>query len=139
MNRVFKFGKYKGLEIKYVILSHIGYVMWCFENISNFNLNEEEQSLYDAIAIMIQKYNIKMTFPTETMLKYVKDKDNLKALNTPFFIDNGVTSCKDLKNPIYRSVEAYKRCYDNKKELNLSHLLHVANKFLASEYNNILE
>lgn len=33
--RKLTFGKYKGQEIKYIILTHIGYIMWCFENIYN--------------------------------------------------------------------------------------------------------
>lgn len=41
-DRIFKFGKYKNQDIKYIILTHIGYIMWCFENIRNFKLNDEE-------------------------------------------------------------------------------------------------
>ena len=30
-DRILTFGKYKGQEIKYIILTHIGYIMWLFE------------------------------------------------------------------------------------------------------------
>ncbi|MCO7113114.1 hypothetical protein NIB75_12570 [Bacteroides uniformis] len=49
------FGKYKGQEIKYIILTDIGYIVWCFENIGRFKLTDEEQAIYDAVAIMIKK------------------------------------------------------------------------------------
>ena len=41
--RILTFGKYKGQEIKYIILTHIGYIMWCFENINWFKLTDEER------------------------------------------------------------------------------------------------
>ena len=43
--RKLTFGKYKGQDIKYIILTHIGYIMWCFENINWFKLTDEEQAL----------------------------------------------------------------------------------------------
>ena len=65
--RVLTFGKYKGQDIKYIILTHIGYIMWCFENIDWFKLTDEEQALYDAIAIMIKRERLPMTFPVIDM------------------------------------------------------------------------
>lgn len=53
--RTLTFGKYKGQEIKYIILTDIGYIVWCFENIRRFKLTDEEQAIYDAVAIMIKK------------------------------------------------------------------------------------
>ena len=72
--RKLTFGKYKGQDIKYIILTHIGYIMWCFENINWFKLTDEEQDLYDAIAIMIKKERLQMTFPVEMMCKNVKNR-----------------------------------------------------------------
>ena len=71
-DRQMTFGKYKGEDIKYIILTHIGYIMWCFENIEWFKLTDEEQDLYDAIAIMIKKERLPMTFPVEMMYKHMK-------------------------------------------------------------------
>lgn len=39
-DRKFHFGKHKGEEIKYVILTDIGYITWCLNNISAFLLND---------------------------------------------------------------------------------------------------
>lgn len=107
--RVFSFGKYKWQEVKVIILSHIGYIVWCFENIKGFRLSDEEQSIYDAVAIMIRKEGCQMTFPTEPMYKYVRDKKALELLKTPFTCINGYTFFKksDRDNPIYESVKKY--------------------------------
>ena len=63
--RVLSFGKYKGQEIKYIILTDIGYIVWCLENIKKLKLTDEEQAIYDAVAIRIRKSNWQwlMTFP----------------------------------------------------------------------------
>lgn len=81
------FGKYKGEYILYIIATHIGYIMWCLDNIKNFKLNDIEQKYYDWTAIGIMKYNLPMTFPVDLMCKYVKDKNNLNLLNTPLIWD----------------------------------------------------
>lgn len=108
-NRILNFGKYKGKEVKAVILSHIGYIMWCFENIKQFRLTDEEQAIYDAVAIMIKKEGCQMTFPTELMYKHVKDREALEQLRTPFTCVNGYTLFRrsDKDNPVCRSVEEY--------------------------------
>ena len=51
--RTLTFGKYKGQEIKYIILTDIGYIVWCFENIRRFKLTDEEQAIYNEVEIMI--------------------------------------------------------------------------------------
>lgn len=108
--RTLTFGKYKGQEIKYIILTHIGYIMWCFENINRFKLTDEEQAIYDAVAIMIKKYDMQMTFPVELMYKHIKNREAFERLDTPFVEYHGHTCCKkeDVDNPIYKSVEKYK-------------------------------
>lgn len=82
--RKMTFGKYKGQPILLVIAEHIGYIMWCFENLKWFKLNEDEQKFYDWQAIAIKKYGKIMIFPVETMYKHVKDKDALKCHKTPY-------------------------------------------------------
>lgn len=44
MERKITFGKYKGQDIKYIMLAHIGYIMWYLENLKWFHLNDEEQA-----------------------------------------------------------------------------------------------
>lgn len=108
--RTLTFGKYKGQEIKYIILTHIGYIMWCFENISWFKLTDEEQAIYDAVAIMIKKESCQMTFPVELMYKHVKNSEAFERLETPFTCFNEYTCIKKSgkDNPICKSVEKYK-------------------------------
>lgn len=86
--RKFTFGKYKGEPILKVIAEHIGYVMWCFENVRGFGLNPDEQKFYDWQAIAIKKYNISMIFPVELMYKHVKDQNALIKLETPYVYIN---------------------------------------------------
>lgn len=81
--RKLTFGKYKGQPILFIISTHIGYIMWCLENLQWFKLNEVEQKLYDWEAIAIKKYNFPMTFPIDIMLKHVKDRKALVNLCTP--------------------------------------------------------
>ena len=108
--RKLTFGKYKGQDIKYIILTHIGYIMWCFENIDWFKLSDEEQALYDSIAIMIKKEHLPMTFPVEMMYKHIKDREALGQLKTPFTFNGEYTSYKvsEKDNPICKSIEKYR-------------------------------
>lgn len=98
--RKFTFGKYKGQYVLYIIATHIGYVMWCLENIQWFNLNEEEQMFYDWQAIAIKKYDAPMLFPVETLFKHIKDKDSLSALRTPYKFDAVFNPCLPKDNVI---------------------------------------
>jgi len=82
--RQMTFGKYKGRPVLWVIAAHIGYIMWCFENIKWFALNDDEQKFYDWQAIAIKKYGKQMTFPVENVYKHVKDTASLESLKTPF-------------------------------------------------------
>lgn len=103
------FGKYKGQEIKYIILTDIGYIVWCFENISCFNLTDEEQAIYDAVAIMIKKSDWQMTFPMWLMYKYIKNRDAFEKLETPFIDNFAYIAFKESEkdNPICKSIEKY--------------------------------
>lgn len=139
--RILSFGKYKGQEVKYIILAHIGYIMWCFENISWFKLTDEEQAIYDAVAIMIKKYDMQMTFPVELMYKHIKNREAFEKLDTPFVEYYGYTCCKekDVNNPIYKSVEKYKTddiTMPNYSLGGLRYLSHVMNKVIEDAYLN---
>lgn len=82
--RYMTFGKYKGIPILQVIAEHIGYIMWCFENIDWFKLNDVEQKFYDWQAIAIKKYSVEMIFPVDLMYKHIKDRKALETLTTPY-------------------------------------------------------
>lgn len=140
--RTLPFGKYKGQEIKYIILTHIGYIMWCFENISWFKLTDEEQAIYDAVAIMIKKDNLEMTFPVELMYKHIRNREAFERLETPFIDNNSYTSFKtiDKDNPICKSVEKYITSTELHKIPSFpdlcSGLLHSMNKEVDRAYCN---
>lgn len=108
-DRKILFGKYKGQTIKMILLTHIGYIMWCLENIKSFRLNNEEQAIYDAIAIMIKKYDIPTTFPVNLLYKHIKDLESFNKLNTPFVFSNGYIAFHDFDkdNFIVKSISNY--------------------------------
>lgn len=141
--RKLTFGKYKGKDIKYIILTHIGYIMWCFENISWFKLTDEEQALYDAIAIMYKKENVSMTFPVELMYKHIKNREAFGRLETPFFINSEFIAyyMSEKDNPICKSIEKYITSTQQYREHNLSigdlyALNHSMNKEIERAYCN---
>lgn len=109
--RRLSFGKYKGQEIKYIILTDIGYIVWCLENIRRFKLTDEEQAIYDAVAIRIRKSNWQwlMTFPIGLMYEHIKNKDAFEKLETPFIENFEYIAFKESEkdNPICKSIEKY--------------------------------
>lgn len=142
-DRKLTFGKYKGQDIKYIILTHIGYIMWCLENISWFKLTDEEQALYDAIAIMYKKESAPMTFPVELMYKHIKNRETLDKLKTPFFLNGEFIAyyMSEKDNPICKSIEKYITSVQQDRGHNLSMgdlyaLNHSMNKEIERAYCN---
>lgn len=132
--RVFQFGKYKGQPIKKVILKHMGYVIWCLDNVDGFKLTDEEQAVYDALAIANVKYSVKMVFPDERMLAHVKNKDAFDRGETPFVVcgDGMIQIDMKEKSPV---VDSIVHLFDikpvKKAPYNfLPELSHVANKMI---------
>lgn len=103
-NRLITFGKYKGTPILKVICEHIGYIMWCLSNLKWFKLTDEEQAVYDAVAISIIKYNIKMVFPINEMLLYVKDKIALEKKETPLIANEVGYLYGDMDSAVVKSL-----------------------------------
>lgn len=140
--RTLTFGKYKGQEVKYIILTHIGYIMWCFENLSWFKLTEEEQALYDAVAIMVKKEGLQMVFPVELMYKHIRNREALENLETPFIDNHGYIAFEtvDEDNPICKSVEKYITSTEVRKRLSFPELcigiLHSMSKEVDRAYCN---
>jgi len=133
-DRVFQFGKYKGQPIKKVILEHIGYVIWCLDNVDGFKLTDEEQAVYDALAIANVKYFVKMAFPDERMLAHVKNKDAFDRGETPFVVrgDGMIQIDMREKSPV---VDSIVHLFDIKPVKKapysfLPELSHVANKMI---------
>ena len=105
MERKITFGKYKGQKIGDLILTHIGYIMWCLDNVSWFSLDEEEQRIYDYVAIAVMKSRCEWTFLADKLARHIKDKEALKKGYTPFSVDeNGFVSCSsDFKSPLLQN------------------------------------
>lgn len=130
--RSLPFGKYKGQEIKYIILIDIGYIVWCFENICRFKLTDEEQTIYDAVAIMIRKSHLPITFSMELMCEHIKNRDAFEKLETPF-IDNFVCIAfkeSEKDNPICKSIEKY--------VTSKTHRSNIAGGFLAGDFGDLI-
>lgn len=130
--RILSFGKYKGQEIKYIILTHIGYIVWLFENISWFNLTDEEQAIYDAVAIMIKKSDWQMTFSTQLMYKHIKNREAFEKLETPFIDNFAYIAFKESEkdNPICKSVEKY--------ITSKTHRSNIAGGFSAGDFSGLI-
>ena len=110
-DRTINFGKYKGTPIKQLILEHIGYIYWCLFNLKWFKLNDEEQALYDALAIANIKHDIDLPFPVCYLSEHISDKESLKRGITPFVIsEDGMIGyhIQDKDNPIISGILKYK-------------------------------
>lgn len=71
MDKIFNFGKYKGQPVKKIILTHIGYIMWCLTNLNWFKLDNGEQELYDAVALAILDSDCETIYPKENLKPFI--------------------------------------------------------------------
>ena len=152
--RIIKFGKYKGKSIIWLIASHIGYIMWCLKNIKNFHLTDEEQSLYDALAIAIirrnsdEKHPMGASFPVEELKDHIMDKDSLSKFDSPFVITQELQTKfyfdkadDTLKNIItkYNSILIDKERYTSSDESIANTIRDLAKQVIQIEKNSPLE
>lgn len=130
--RTLTFGKYKGQEIKYIILTDIGYIVWCFENIKRFKLTDEEQAIYDAVAIMIRKSNWQMTFPIRLMYEHIKNRNAFEKLETPFVENFAHIAFKESEkdSSICKSIEKY--------ITSKTHRSNIAGGFSAGDFDGLI-
>lgn len=130
--RKITFGKYKGQYIIELIPEHIGYIMWCLNNLKTFRLTDEEQILYDAVAISLLRIKKPMQFPIENLKPFIKDKDSLEKLNSPFvcFKDNNKFGFDYLKadDELRKVVKKYEDILKKKnmKLLYISDSIHIS-------------
>ena len=120
-DRVITFGKYKGEPIKKLILTHLGYVMWCLSNMASFKLNDDEQQLYDMMAIAVLNSDVETSYPKEELKRFVKDTWSLSVTKkSPFKVTrDGTVSCDTKTMNKYR-LGKYRR--PREKELSLADL-----------------
>ena len=131
MDKVLTFGKYKGEPVKKIILTHIGYIMWCLSNLNWFKLDTEEQDLYDAVALSILDSDCETIYPKENLKPYIANP----SMEPIFGItNNGVIYVKAwAKNsPIAKGAMKY-RTIASGRYLDLSGLMNSLNKmFIVS-------
>lgn len=94
-DRNIAFGKYNGEPIKKLILTHLGYIMWCLSNLNWFKLTDNEQALYDAMAIAVIESDVETVYPKEELKKHIRDTWAMINKKTPF----DVTSSGDVYCP----------------------------------------
>lgn len=138
--RKISFGKYKGKTIFELIMTHIGYVMWCLNNIKSFYLTDEEQMLYDAIAIGIIRDKLPMTFPIEGLKDFIKDKESLKKLDSP--VVNAETGpYVELSHCNKALTDIFLTCEDLTKRIVKNSPIMGADSYeaLAQEVSNLIE
>jgi len=118
--RTINFGKYKGATINWLIITHIGYVMWCLNNVKHFVLNDKEQELFDYMAIAILKYKPSMLFPIKDLQQHIKNTEALENLDTPFILHNGNTQISK-EHPLYKEILCDYREFNNENFRRYSH------------------
>jgi hypothetical protein len=141
-NRNFTFGKYKNQPIKKIILTHIGYILWCFDNLQWFSLTEDEQELYDMITWAIQDSDCDTVYPKEDLKKHVKGAQMV----SPFMISsNGEVYVREgsENDPIVASVLQYRETPVRLPSMtairgagSLSGLAHSASKFFNDDFDD---
>jgi len=93
-DRNITFGKYKGEPIKKLILTHLGYVMWCLSNLNWFKLTDDEQTLYDAMAIAVINSECEVPYPKGELKIHIRDTWAMINKRTPFDVtDSGNVYC----------------------------------------------
>lgn len=125
-DRKLTFGKYKGQPVKKIILTHIGYIMWCLSNLTWFKLDTEEQDLYDAVALSILDSDCETIYPKENLKPYIANPST-----EPIFgiTHDGVIYVKaGAKNsPIVKGIMKY-RTLTSGRYLDFGGLMHSLNK-----------
>jgi hypothetical protein len=97
-DRNITFGKYKGEPIKKLILNHLGYVMWCLSNLNWFKLTDDEQKLYDAMAIAVINSDAETSYPKEELKNHIRDTWAMINKDTPFSVtSDGYVYCPPYK------------------------------------------
>lgn len=106
-NRNLNFGKYKGQPIKQIIMTHTGYILWCFDNLQWFSLTDDEQELYDMMTWAILDSDCDTVYPKADLKKHVRGKQII----SPFIVDsNGNIFVREgyENDPIVASVMVYR-------------------------------
>ena len=103
VDNVLTFGKYKGQPVKKIILTHIGYIMWCLSNLDWFKLDSEEQELFDAVALCILDSDCETVYPKENLKSFIANPSMEPVFAITY--DGALYVKKEVKNsPIVNGV-----------------------------------
>ena len=73
---LFNFGKYKGKTLLHVIDNDPQYIIWCINNIKDFNIN-------DKLKIeLVSQYNQHIRYHQEHYYKSLMEKYNINSIDT---------------------------------------------------------
>lgn len=100
--RKLPFGKYKGEYVYKIILTHIGYIMWLLKN-TTYKLTNEEQEVFDALAIATLKSHCECTFPKEELKTVISNN----SIDTPFIVKNGYICSNNHNSDIIKRIEPF--------------------------------
>lgn len=73
---IFNFGKYKGKTLLYVIDNDPQYIIWCIDNIEDFNINEKLK------LELLSQYNQHIRYYQEHYYKSLMEKYDINAIDT---------------------------------------------------------
>lgn len=131
MDKVLTFGKYKGQPVKKIILTHIGYIMWCLTNLNWFKLDDDEQELYDAVALSVLDSDCETVYPKENLKPFITNLSMEPIFGITY--DGVIYVKEEAKNsPIVKGVMKYRTSPG--RYLDLGGLMDSLNKmFISSE------
>lgn len=136
MDKVLTFGKYKGQPVKKIILTHIGYIMWCLTNLNWFKLDNDEQELYDAVALSILDSDCETVYPKENLKPFIVNLSMEPIFGITY---DGVIYVKEeaKNNPIVKGVMKYRTSPG--RYLDLGGLMDSLNKMFISNEDDMTD
>lgn len=136
MDKVLTFGKYKGEPVKKIILTHIGYIMWCLSNLTWFKLDNDEQELYDAVALPILDSDCETVYPKENLKPFITNLS--MELIFGITCDGVIYVKEEAKNsPIVKGVMKYRTSPG--RYLDLGGLMDSLNKMFISNEDDMTD
>lgn len=132
MDNILNFGKYKGQPVKKIILTHIGYIMWCLTNLNWFKLDSGEQELYDAVALAVLDSDCETTYPKENLKPFIVNSSMEPVFRMSY--DGMLYVKKEAENnPIAKGVMKYRTSSSKTgRYLDLGGLMDSLNKMFIS-------
>ena len=75
INNKFQFGKYKGKTLLYVLDNNPQYIIWCINNIKDFNINDKLK------VELLSQYNQHIRYHQEHYYKSLMEKYDINSID----------------------------------------------------------